>query len=83
MLYYSLGRLNIKQVGLFVPSIVIDFELGRIGLEYEWPILIYHADETGTSRPAIEPQQDRVIIRIPLGLEKHVMESAMGDVEIA
>jgi hypothetical protein len=74
-------RWNVEQISFQIPSILVNLKSSRTLFENKWPILIHHSQQAGTSRPAVEPKNQRVIIGIALRVKQYIMELSSGKVE--
>lgn len=56
--------MQLRQASLFVPC-----------LKVEWTVLVDEPVEAGASGPSVEPQDQRVLGRVPLGEDEVVVEA--------
>ena len=74
---------DVQQVCLFVPGVGVDVKIDSSCFESKGAVLGGHADETGASRAALVPKDQRVVVGVALGVEKDVMEAVVVEVEHA
>jgi len=77
--------LDVEQVGLAVPRVLVGVELGAAALEAEGTVLLHEAEHGRATGATVEPDQDGGVSRVVLGFEEEIMDllGGVGDIDIA
>lgn len=74
---------EVKDVSLLIPCKIIELEACFVGDNDKRTMLQKHADKAGAAGSSIEPEYNRVVIGVSLGVEKDIVECASGEVQIS
>ena len=70
--------LNIEHVGPLVPGVRIVLDVVLTIVDDEGTVLLEESEQRGAAWAAIEPDNDRVVLRVALRCHKHVMKLLGG-----
>jgi hypothetical protein len=70
--------LNIEHVGPLVPGVGIVLDVVLTIVDDEGTVLLEESEQRGAAGAAIEPDNDRVVLRVALGFHEHVVKLLGG-----
>ena len=77
--------LDVEDVSLEVPRELARVELRAARLDPERAVLLHEAEHRGATWTTIEPDEERSVVGVVLGLEEQIMDflRGVGDIKIA
>ncbi len=76
---HTCGQLQIEQIGLIIPGVIIELEVMGCGIENKGPILMESSKKTGTSRSSRQPDNKWVFWDIILRLKEDIVNAFVFD----